>query len=377
MGGGEASGAARAFLTGEAPARLARDPGLGAEVRGRCRIDVREEDGTTSTWTVDTTTAPPVVVPGGATSDCHMTLAAGDLVQMIEDPAAGQVLSWQGRVAFGGDQALLRRVSVALFPPAPGEDGAFAGYYAALARLVPDRRLTFMNHGYAGDDVVLSDLDDAERPWAHAVALVRRTLDDAPLAGARVLDVGCGRGGPAAYVARHHAPREVVGLDACADAIALCRRHHREPNLSFVHGRADDLPFPDGSFDVVVNLESSHCYPDRAAFLAEVVRVLRPGGAFCYADVVRAAELPALARALAAERRLRVLREADITAGVARGIERGRTALAGLLDGARDASLANSAIIDHLVHSINVQVHRHLAEGRWRYRAWRLERVGE
>ena len=55
--------------------------------------------------------------------------------------------------------------------------------------------------------------------------------------------------------------------------------------MDFVHGDAEKLPFPDQSFDAVINVESSGAYPHFSRFLAEVARVLRPGGHFLYADL--------------------------------------------------------------------------------------------
>lgn len=52
-----------------------------------------------------------------------------------------------------------------------------------------------------------------------------------------------------------------------------------------LHGDAHALPFPDAAFDVVVNVESSHCYASVPGFLAQVRRVLRPGGSLCFADL--------------------------------------------------------------------------------------------
>ena len=56
------------------------------------------------------------------------------------------------------------------------------------------------------------------------------------------------------------------------------------PGLTFVQGDAENLPFPDATFDAVINVEASHCYPHFSRFLTEVARVLRPGGDFLYAD---------------------------------------------------------------------------------------------
>lgn len=56
------------------------------------------------------------------------------------------------------------------------------------------------------------------------------------------------------------------------------------PNFALVRGHAMQLPFGDGSFDLVVNVEASHAYSSDAAFLLEVRRVLHPQGRFLYAD---------------------------------------------------------------------------------------------
>lgn len=55
--------------------------------------------------------------------------------------------------------------------------------------------------------------------------------------------------------------------------------------MRFVHGDAEELPFEDGSVDLLVNIESSHTYPDLGKFLREVERVLRPGGLLTHIDV--------------------------------------------------------------------------------------------
>jgi ubiquinone/menaquinone biosynthesis C-methylase UbiE len=99
-----------------------------------------------------------------------------------------------------------------------------------------------------------------------------------------LLEVGCGRGGGAAYVARALGPRRVVAVDLSPRAIALCRRRFHQPNLLFEVGDAERLPFADGAFDAILNVESSHCYGRFDLFLREVRRVLRPGGHFLYAD---------------------------------------------------------------------------------------------
>jgi ubiquinone/menaquinone biosynthesis C-methylase UbiE len=69
-------------------------------------------------------------------------------------------------------------------------------------------------------------------------------------------------------------------LDFNPDGIAYCRKRHILPGLDFVHGDAENLPFPDESFDAVINVEAPHAYPQLSRFLAAVARVLRPGRTF-------------------------------------------------------------------------------------------------
>jgi ubiquinone/menaquinone biosynthesis C-methylase UbiE len=87
-------------------------------------------------------------------------------------------------------------------------------------------------------------------------------------------------------------PTSYTGLDLNPASIDPCRKRHILPDLDFVQGDAENLPFPDQCFDAVINVEASHQYPHFRRFLAEVARVLRPGGHFLYADSRRS---PAIA----------------------------------------------------------------------------------
>ena len=66
-----------------------------------------------------------------------------------------------------------------------------------------------------------------------------------------------------------------------------------------MEGNAEKLPFADQSFDAVINVEASHCYPRFPQFLDEVARVLRPGGHFLYTDVRRRKEIATVGGAAA------------------------------------------------------------------------------
>ncbi len=118
----------------------------------------------------------------------------------------------------------------------------------------------------------------------------------------KLLEVSCGRGGGLnAFIAAAPGIFDATGLDVATSAIAFCRSTYGENDrLRFVEGSALDLPFPDGSFDVLLNVEASNDYGDRPRFFAEVARVLKPGGVFLYTDSFRAAQAEQMKRELAA-----------------------------------------------------------------------------
>lgn len=157
--------------------------------------------------------------------------------------------------------------------------------YNILSRFWRDRDWRFMNYGYlpSGEPFPLKPEDEPERAF---IGLYHQAVDGLPLAGLKVLEVGAGRGGGSRYVARYHAPAEVTGIDYSQETVRLARRLNADtPGLGFEHGDAEHLPFADATFDVVINIESSHCYGDVAAFAGEVARVLKPGGWFTFADM--------------------------------------------------------------------------------------------
>ena len=107
----------------------------------------------------------------------------------------------------------------------------------------------------------------------------------------RTLEVGIGTG----LNLPHYAPgAELVGLDPEPEMLALARRRADELGraVTLVEGSAMALPFPDGSFDSVVCTFVLCGVPDDRSAVAEMVRVLRPGGRLLLADHVVATAWP-------------------------------------------------------------------------------------
>lgn len=158
-------------------------------------------------------------------------------------------------------------------------------WYQYLAGTKTRKPWTFMNYGYEsiGNPLAIG-LEGQDEPDRYSIQLYHELVGSVELAGKDVLEVGSGRGGGASYLQRYFKARQMVGLDFSSKAVAFCSAYHQVPGLLFRQGDAEDLPFPDASLDVVINVESSHCYGNLEAFFSEVRRVLRPGGSFLHTD---------------------------------------------------------------------------------------------
>jgi O-methyltransferase len=165
-------------------------------------------------------------------------------------------------------------------------DAAHQDFYNEVAQRLPSPELIFLNYGYA--HAVREHcgwIAPSDQRHKHHLNLVNHIMSGVELAGATVLEVGSGRGGNCYYLSRYTRTKAIYGVDLCEANVRFCRAVHRLPNVVFVRGDAEQLPFRSETFDVVLNLESSHCYPHFERFLTEVYRVLKPQGVFCYADL--------------------------------------------------------------------------------------------
>jgi SAM-dependent methyltransferase len=125
---------------------------------------------------------------------------------------------------------------------------------------------------------------------AESFAGVANPFSLGPLqAGERVLDIGCGAGMDSLVAAQMVGLEgAVTGIDMTPQMLAKARRAAEElgaGNVAYLECEAERMPFPDGSFDVVISNGVIDLIPDKDAIFSEIHRVLVPGGRIQVADV--------------------------------------------------------------------------------------------
>ena len=193
--------------------------------------------------------------------------------------------------------------------------------YEILAKRIRVANWHFMNYGYAPaefeEPLKLKSKDEINQ---YSLQLYHYLVSGFDVTCSEILEVGSGRGGGAKYIDEYLKPKKIIGLDIAHNAVSLSNKNHSSNRLQFIQGNAENLPFPNASFDVVINVESCHAYGSVPAFLKEVKRVLKPGGYFLCADMRCPNGMQTLKRNLFATGMYIAIQE-DITENVIEAIE--------------------------------------------------------
>jgi len=102
--------------------------------------------------------------------------------------------------------------------------------------------------------------------------------------GKDMLEVGCGMGIALSPFQKHCNPTKLVGLDIDEKLVSLAQKRCQAKNLAatVLQGDIRSLPFPDASFDVVIDFGTCYHISKAGLALAEISRVLRPNGIFVF-----------------------------------------------------------------------------------------------
>jgi len=118
--------------------------------------------------------------------------------------------------------------------------------------------------------------DEYDARWAFYIeATVRETLRRTPLkSGQSLLDIGCGTGALLKAISRTHPDAKLTGIDPTREMLSLAGDRLPE-RVALRHGRAEDLPFEDGSFDVARSCNMFHYLRDPMRYPSSIRRILR------------------------------------------------------------------------------------------------------
>jgi len=258
-----------------------------------------------------------------------------------------------------------------LFSFGPVRQFLWRCWYPNLTKRLQSQDILFLNYAFQTVPAVNLTLDPADEPNRACVQLYHHVASQTDLKNKAVLEISCGHGGGASWISRTQAPASYIGVDLNPAGIDFCRARHTVKGLSFQQGDAQDLPFPDQSMDAILNIEASHCYPNFLGFIAEVARVLKPGGHFLYADFRFRESVPEWVQALE-NSKLTLRTTHDISANVLRGMD---------INAERNQQLIRRCLPKPL-HSLGLdfagvpgsRIYEALKAGKLSYRSWCLQR---
>ncbi len=258
-----------------------------------------------------------------------------------------------------------------LFSIGPVRQGIWRLWYPFLTRRLRREDVRFLNYAFQTDPPVNLALDPGDEPDRVSIQLYHHVVSPVDLGGREVLEVSCGHGGGASWITRTLRPSRYLGIDLNPTGIRFCRDRHPGDRLGFRVGDARHLPCPDAAFDAVINVEASHCYPDFPGFLAEVARVLRPGGHFLYADFRFRPEWDDWLTAIE-DGPLEVIRSTDISPDVLRGMNANADRSRALVENCLPRFL--HALGRDFAGVPGSAVHEALRVGNLSYRSWCLRK---
>lgn len=274
------------------------------------------------------------------------------------------------------------------------EESPISQWYGMMTQMFPDKCLTFLNYGYLDEVSNVTWLKSKDHAQKCSYGLIHHLLKDQDLTGKSILEIGSGRGGNCSYLAEYTTAKSVTGLDLCPAHTEFSNNTHTFENLNFVTGDACELPFENTTFDVIINIESSHSYPDLDKFGMEVQRTLKKDGLFIYADVMRTQHDTDLSdeekigfeifskkidryKEMISKAKLEIEKEENISAGVIKAIEsidgHLKHLLKALFDEKRE-SLPKEVTdsMDHMIHNFDHSLPKAFKTKHLEYIAWHI-----
>ena len=242
----------------------------------------------------------------------------------------------------------------------------FYNYIGTVGTLSPTR---FLNHGYAEEGTTMQDYSLKTLGILNQ-KLYLHLFEQANPDGKQVIEIGCGRGAGLALLNEHYKPAGCTGVDLSDANVRRGRKLCKGLNVKFVRGDAEKQIFPDKTFDIAFNLESSHCYASKRKFYENVHAILKDDGCFVYSDLFWLDTLIAEMEKEFEEVGFYIDKKEDITPQVFRSI----TIQSELRKYFVEGSLTPNKLINNFVAMPGSELYNSLSDGTVKYNLYVLKK---
>ncbi len=218
------------------------------------------------------------------------------------------------------------------------------------------------------ETLVLKAEDEKDRIYFQMYQYACRKLS---LKEKTVLEIGSSVGGGCYFIHEYLQPKYLKGIDLIESQIKLAKKRHQQYPIVFEQGNACNLKEPENFYDVVVNIESSHGYPDFSAFLKGVYKALKKEGTMAIADIRYAYDIPKMEEDFISHG-FSIQHQEDITKWVLKALDES--------DKTKREMLKDTPLFYTFFKSFaglkGSRNYRYLAEGKLRYMLYILQKNG-
>lgn len=194
-------------------------------------------------------------------------------------------------------------------------------FYNYIGTVGTMRKARFLNHGIVEEGFQLPKVYDPLLFRKLSQNLYLHLMKEATIDGKNYLEIGCGRGAGLDLLMTKYKPSRATGVDISDANIRFGKKLNKGNGVVFKRGDAEKQIFRDKTFDVVLNLESSHCYASKVNFYKNVISILKDDGTFLYADLFWFDHLTLEMEKQFDDIGFKIIKKEDITPSIMRSIE--------------------------------------------------------
>ncbi len=230
----------------------------------------------------------------------------------------------------------------------------FYNAFAKVDRIGLDP-IHFMNYGYVDPhrDFPFT-LENSDQKDADFARLYYQLFYNLNINSKDVLEIGAGRGGGVRFIAKYFNPQSLTALDRSQSAVDLMKKRHQGLGINHIQGDALETNLPSKKFDVVLNVESSHCYLSRESFYEECFRLLKDKGWLLCTDFVLAKQYDEVCD-LAEKVGFEILEFDDITEEVLKSLRVNMNKKLNYIESGKSQSLIfKFSLVQNLLHNMFV-----------------------